>query len=71
MDYVGNRVVDYLGNMVVDYVGNRVVDYFVEAPLAVITAFILLGYDATSLARLYLGSFSHSSLQILSGLQRC
>jgi hypothetical protein len=27
--------------------------YFVEAPLAEITASILLGYDATSLAHLY------------------
>ena len=40
--------------------------YFVEASLAPITALSLLGYDATSLAHLYLGSFSHSSLQILS-----
>ena len=32
---------------------------------SVITALSLLGYDATSLAHLYLGSFSHSSLQIL------
>ena len=40
--------------------------YFVEAPLAVITALSLLGYDATSLVHLYLGSFSHYSLQILS-----
>ena len=39
--------------------------YFVEAPLAPITASNLLGYDITSLAHLYLGSFSHSSLQIL------
>ena len=43
---------------------------FVEAPLAVITALSLLGYDATSLAQLYLGSFSHSSLQILSSSVR-
>ena len=40
--------------------------YFVEAPLEMITALSLLGYDATSLTHLYLGSFSHSSLQILS-----
>ena len=40
--------------------------YFVEAPLASITASSLLGYDATLLAHLYLGSFPHSSLQILS-----
>ena len=39
--------------------------YFVEAPLAAITPASLLGYDAISLAHLYLGSFSHSSLQIL------
>ena len=39
--------------------------YFVEAPLATITGLRLLGYDATSLAHLDLGSFSHSSLQIL------
>ena len=31
---------------------------------------ILLGYDATSMANLYLGSFSHSSLQILSSSVR-
>jgi hypothetical protein len=43
----------------------------------VITASNLLGYDATSLAHLYLGSFFHSSLQILSctaifrSVQRC
>jgi hypothetical protein len=36
--------------------------YFVESPLAAITASSLLGYDATSLAHLYLGSYSHSSL---------
>ena len=30
----------------------------------------VLGYDATSLAHLYLGSFSHSSLQILSSSVR-
>ena len=40
--------------------------YFVEALLAAITAYILLRHDATSLAHLYLGSFPHSSLQILS-----
>ena len=40
--------------------------YFVEASLAVIIASSLLGYDATSLARLYLGNFCHSILQILS-----
>ena len=40
--------------------------YFVEAPLAAITALSLLGYDATSLTHLYLGSFSHSPLLILS-----
>ena len=44
--------------------------YFVEAPLAAITASSLLGYDATSLAHLYLGSFSHFSLQILSSSVR-
>ena len=41
--------------------------YFVEAPLAANTASSLLGYDATSLAH---GSFSHSSLQILSSSVR-
>ena len=40
--------------------------YSVETPLAGITASSLLGFDATSLAHLYLESFSHSSLQILS-----
>uniref|UniRef100_A0A4W5QLF4 Cell division cycle 14A n=1 Tax=Hucho hucho TaxID=62062 RepID=A0A4W5QLF4_9TELE len=39
--------------------------YFVEAPLAAITALSRLGYDATSLAHLYLGSFSHSSPGLL------
>ena len=34
--------------------------------LFVITFLSLLGYDATSLAYLYVGSFSHSYLQILS-----
>jgi hypothetical protein len=37
-----------------------------EAPLAVIIASRILGYDATGLANLYLGSFFHFSLQILS-----
>jgi hypothetical protein len=36
--------------------------YFVDTPLVAITASILLGYDTTSLAHLYLGTFSHSSL---------
>ena len=44
--------------------------HFVEAPLAAITALSLLGYDTTRLAHLYLGSFSHSSLQILSSSVR-
>jgi hypothetical protein len=44
--------------------------YFAEVPLAAITALSLLGYEATSLAHLYLGIFSHSSLQILSGSVR-
>ena len=35
-----------------------------------ITALNLLGYDATSLAHLYLGSFSHYSLQIPSSSVR-
>ena len=43
---------------------------FVEAPLAAIIALSLLGYDATSLAHLYLGDFSRSSLQILSSSVR-
>ena len=38
--------------------------------MAAITVVSLLGYDATSLAHLYLGSFSHSSLQILSSSVR-
>ena len=38
--------------------------------MAGITASSLLGYDATSLAHLYLGSLSHSSLQILSSSVR-
>ena len=42
--------------------------YFVEAPLAAIIAWSLLGY--TSLAHLYFGNFSHCSLQILSSSLR-
>ena len=34
--------------------------------MASITASSLLGYDATSFTHLYLGRFSHSSVQILS-----
>ncbi|CDQ55965.1 unnamed protein product [Oncorhynchus mykiss] len=45
-------------------------EYFVEAPLAVITASSLLGYDITNVAHLYLLSCSHSSLQILSSAVR-
>ena len=44
--------------------------YFVEAALAAITAWSLLGYDATSLSHLYLECFSHflcRSSQALSG----
>ena len=41
--------------------------YFVETA---ITASSLLGYNTTSLAHLHLGSFSHSSLQILSNSVR-
>ena len=37
--------------------------------LAAVTASSLLGYDTVSLAHLYLGSFSHSFLQILSSCQ--
>ena len=44
--------------------------YFVEAPLAANTASSIFGCDATSLAHLYLGSFSPSSLQILDGERR-
>ena len=40
----------------------QTVKYFIEAPLTVITISSLLGYDAASLAHLYLGNFSHSSL---------
>ena len=38
--------------------------------MAVITASSLFGYDTTSLAHLYLGSFSHLSRQILSSSVR-
>ena len=38
--------------------------------LAMITASSLLGYDATSMAHLCLGSFSHNSLQIPSSSVR-
>ena len=41
-----------------------------SAPLAVVTASSLLGYDATSFEHLYLGSFSQSSQQILSSSVR-
>ena len=44
--------------------------YMVEAPLAASTASSLLGYETTTLAHLYLGSFSHSPLQILSSSVR-
>ena len=44
--------------------------YFFEAPLAAITVLSLIGYDATSLAHMYLGSFSHYCLQILSSSVR-
>ena len=44
--------------------------YIVEATLAAITVLSLTGYNAKSLAHLYLGSFSHSSLQILSSYVR-
>jgi hypothetical protein len=54
------------GNITFTKVFRPFTQYFVEAPLAVITASSLLGYDATILAYLYLGSFSHSSLQILA-----
>uniref|UniRef100_A0A674BFT4 Uncharacterized protein n=1 Tax=Salmo trutta TaxID=8032 RepID=A0A674BFT4_SALTR len=43
---------------------------YCTSPLAEITASSLLGFDATSLAHLYLGSFSHYSLQILSSSVR-
>ena len=36
------------------------------APLAAITASIILGFEATSLAHLSMASFAHSSLQNLS-----
>lgn len=39
--------------------------YFIKAPLVAITASSLFDYDATFLAFLVLGSFSHSSLQNL------
>ena len=39
----------------------NVLKIIVEAPFAAITASYLLGYDATSLAHLYLGSFSQHS----------
>ena len=48
------------------YIFRPFTQYFVEAALAAITASSLLEYDTTSLAHLYLESFSHSSLQILS-----
>jgi hypothetical protein len=47
-----------------------VTQYVSEAPLAAISALSRLGYDATSLAHLYLGTFSHSSLQVLSSSVR-
>jgi hypothetical protein len=40
--------------------------YFAEAPLAVITDVSLLGFVCISLAHLYLGILSHSSLEIYS-----
>ena len=56
--------------MTFTYVFRFFTQCFVEAPLAAITASSLLGYDATSLAHLYLGSFSQTSLQILSSSVR-
>ena len=56
--------------MTFTYVFRPFTQYFVEAPLAAMTASSLLGYDAASLAHLYLESFSHSSLQILSSSVR-
>ena len=53
-------------NITFTYVFRPFTQYFVKVPLAVISAWSLLGYDATSLAHLYLGSFPYSSLQILS-----
>ena len=54
------------GNITLTEVFRPFTQNFVEAPLAVITASIIFGYDATILVHLYLGRFSHSSLQILS-----
>ena len=45
------------------------IQYF-EVPLAAITASSFFVYDSTSLAHLYLGSFSHPFLQILSSSVR-
>jgi hypothetical protein len=47
------------------YVFRPFTQYFVEAPLAATTVLSLLGYDASSLAHLYVGSFSNSSLHPL------
>jgi hypothetical protein len=52
-------------NWNITFVFKPITQDFVEAPLAAITASTLLGYDATSLEQLYLGSISHFSLQIL------
>jgi hypothetical protein len=52
------------------YIFRPFTQYYVEEPLAAITASSLPGYDDTNLAHLYLGSFSHSFLQILSSSVR-
>ena len=65
-----NRFLDIFANKIshlhVLQIFKPFTQYFVEAPLASITSLSLLGYDATSVAHLCLGSFTHSSLQILS-----
>ena len=58
------------GNVPFTEVFGPFTQYFVEAALAAITASSLLGCDATSLAHLYLGMFSCSSLHILSSSVR-
>ena len=67
--YVFRKTYLYLlknGNITFTYVFRPFTQYFVETPLAAITFF--LGMTLQAWLHLYLGSFSHSSLKILSSL---
>ena len=63
--HILGKVCQFIENKICMYALRPFIQYFVEVSFAVITALSLLGYEATSLAHLYLGSFSYSSLLIL------